>query len=699
MELISRAMNQHFKEMIGSGKPLFRVNVSGSKLWEVYMRGYGEDPIFRDPASSEHNCNACRHFIEHYGNIVTLNEDNTFTSIFDFVVPQAGKEEYGKSIDALSKAVHSGEVCDVFVVTKDSIAKSNYDKSTTPNYSHLGLSKNVKCYTKVEAEKFGVVKADEIITFHHLYLDVPSQYILTTHDSVASLMASAKAKRESLGKALDEFSVDTIELVIDLIKQDSILNGEAHLKKLDALLKLAKAYVNVPANERNVWLWKVSQTFGFCHIRNEVIGTLLQDIQSGEDLDEACKAWNRKVDPVNYMRAKSPITKAQIAAAQKFVEENGYTESFTRRCATMADIEASEILHIHNGDVKPVSIFDAVKPTNTPATPKFDNLKEVDIETFMKDILPVTTSLEVFFENRHRNNLVTLITAENKDSKRIFKWDNNFSWTYNGNLAGKSQIAQAVKNAGGFVDAPFRFSIMWNEDGRSIVDLDAHAVEPNGHEIFYADKISTRTGGQLDIDMINPTHTGVENIFWNDMSKVPDGRYCFYVRNYNGNRNAGVKAEVAIGDNVFTYQVNEEIKRDVKIADVTIKKGVMVDVKHHAPLVGQKSSNIYGLQTQEFHQVNLVCLSPNYWKENVGNRHYFFFMDGCKAEDKIRGFHNEFLRPELTPHRKVLDVLAHTMQVESTDGQLSGLGFNATVRDEAIVRIKGKENKIIKVKF
>ena len=83
----------------------------------------------------------------------------------------------------------------------------------------------------------------------------------------------------------------------------------------------------------------------------------------------------------------------------------------------------------------------------------------------------------------------------------------------------------------------------------------------------------------------------------------------------------------------------------------------------------------------------------------VGNKHYFFFLEGCKSPDKLRGFHNEFLNSELREHRKVLDVLAHTMKVESTDGQLSGLGFNATVKDNVIIRVKGEVNSIIKVTF
>lgn len=696
-------MNRHFSNMIGSGKPLFRANISGQELWNIYMKGFGVDPIFRDPLSSVHNCKACHNFMEHYGNIVTLNDDNTFTSIFDFEMPdEVSENEFGNSFRMLREAVHAVDVCDIFAVTEESIAKSNYDESSTPGHSHLGLSKNVKCYTKEEAEKFGVVKPDETITFHHLFLDVPSSYIKDSRYSVATLVSEAKAKYISLEKSLREFSVETVELIIDLIEQNSILNGEAHLKKLKAFLDVLKEYTTVPDEQRNVWLWRTSVDFAYCHIRGEVIGTLMSDIQNGMDLGTACSAWNRKVDPVNYMRAKSPITKSQIAAAQKFVEDNGYVESFTRRCATMADIEASEILHIHNGDVKPVSIFDSIKPTVEKPMPKLENLKEVGIEEFMKNILPGVTSVEVLFENRLRNNLVTLITAESKDSKRIFKWNNNFSWTYNGGLAGKSQIAQAVKAAGGFVDAPFRFSIMWNEDGRSIVDFDAHAIEPHGSEIcFRTYKLPRKTtsGGTLDVDMIRPKGVGVENIYWSNLSEVRNGNYRFFVDNYDNGHNSGFMAEIALGNEVFTYQVTGDVQREYDVADVWVKNGAIEKIEHHAPLVSQKSENIYGLKTGQFHQVNLVCLSPNYWQDNVGNKHYFFFIEGCKAEDKVRGFHNEFLRPELAPHRKVLDVLAHTMQTESTEGQLSGLGFNATVHDELTVRVKGKETKVLKIKF
>lgn len=297
--------------------------------------------------------------------------------------------------------------------------------------------------------------------------------------------------------------------------------------------------------------------------------------------------------------------------------------------------------------------------------------------------------------------MVTITTSEDKDSKHIFKWPNNYSWTYNGNLAGKSMIREEVKKAGGVVDAPFRFSIMWNEDGKDIVDLDAHCIEPDGHHIYYGVKgVKSPCGGTLDVDMIDPVKTGVENIYYNHFS---DGKYEFFIQNFNGESHKQCKAEIFIDGELYTYVVPRMIKykETVGIASVYIKKGKLDHIEHSKYLCDRTSvsKEIYGLETNQFHKVNLVCLSPNHWESAVGNKHYFFMLEGCKSPTQIRGFHNENLIPELREHRKVMEVLANTTMVESTDGQLSGLGFNATIRDELVVRLKGSHNRVLRIQF
>ena len=74
-------------------------------------------------------------------------------------------------------------------------------------------------------------------------------------------------------------------------------------------------------------------------------------------------------------------------------------------------------------------------------------------------------------------------------------------------------------------------------------------------------------------------------------------------------------------------------------------------------------------------------------------------LNECKCPTSIRSFHAENLIPELAQHRKVLEVLGNSTMISPADKQLSGLGFNATVHDELIVRLQGSFKRVIKIKF
>ena len=689
--------------MCATGK-LFRSTVTGSQLWDAYLKGFGEDPIFRDPQSSVHNCNQCKHFFNRYGNIVAVDDDNSIMTMFD-----TAPDEYKESFRMMSELLKNAPIQEVFVETYQYLYNAIYEHcSKTADTFALNLDHNVKRYTKEEAEMYGVVKAGETRTFSHFSVRLPKQFVDFSMKSVSETAGTSREDKAVFKRALDEIPVDTLKLVLDLISQGSLLNGDTFKAKVQSFLELADEYAGIQTEQRDNWCWVKSYKNPIARFRNELIGTLCVELAEGKELNAACQAFNKRVDPANYMKAKAPITQRMIDNAKAFIAENGYEESFTRRCATMEDIRVCDILHANAGDgtVKAVSILDGIKPTSTRhKRSEFDGVEEVPIDKFMRDILPGCTSVEVFLQNSHERNFVTLTTPVSKGSKPIFKWGNNFGWTYKGNLAGKSEIKEAVKSAGGFVDAHFRFSIMWNEDGRSIVDLDAHAIEPTGCEIYFGGyKAPSRTpvcGGMLDIDMIDPTGVGVENIFWTEPSRIKDGPYRFFIVNYDQHHNSGAKAEIAFGDDVFTYIVDHEIGRPVDIATVHIKNGEIDHVDHSKYLIdcNATSKEIYGLETNKFHKVNLVCLSPNHWDGAVGNKHYFFMLDGAKSPEAIRGFHNEFLIPELLEHRKVMEVLGAALKVESTDKQLSGLGFNATVRDEVVLRLQGSHKRVIKVQF
>lgn len=702
METVNQLIQAQFAKMCETGK-LFRSNVSGSHVWDTYLRSFDNDPVFRSPDSSLHNCNTCNNFLRRYGNIVAIDGQFNLMSIFD-IYELSENSEYFNTMANLSNLIKSSGISEVFVETFDSLNSLPYEscKKSQSKY-RLGIASNVKQYTADEAMKYGVVKSGEIRIFKHFHLDLPSQFVDQTGKSIEAIQAFHRDNKNVFKRGLDEISIDTLQLVKELIQQGSMLDGQTHLHKVEAFLNYAKVYATIDSNKKDRWCWDQSYNLNIAKFRNELIGVLCTELAEGKDLNDAVKAWNIRVDPANYHKAKPVITESQKARVSQFLEDNDFTESFDRRFATLSDIKVSEILHTNagNGNIKSVSLFDGIK--TTPSRHKrneFDNVETVTIEKFMTEILPNCTSVEAYLTNKHAGNLVSLTTAKNPDSKRIFKWANNFSWTYNGNLAGKSQIKQAVKSAGGKVDGVLRFSISWNEDGKSIVDFDAHAIQPDRCEIYYANFKGHKTSmsGFLDVDMISPRHQGVENITWDNKSKMRDGEYLFYNHNFNGGSNTGFRAEVEFEGESFTYEYQGNAQGKIKVATVTLKNGQFA-IEHHLPVVDSISKDLYGLPSNNFHKVNLICLSPNHWDGQVGNKHYFFMLDGAKSPNSIRSFHNENLRAELLDFKREMEILGLIKQVESTEGQLSGLGFNCTINDELIVRLSGTFKRVLKIKF
>ena len=706
----NKQIQNRFSEMEKRGK-LFRVALTGDQLWEIYLKSFKEEdnPVFRDPASTTHNCNLCNNFVRRYGNIVSIGEDYSIETMFDGVT----EAEYAPSAEAMSKALKASTVKDVFFETFNELNSLPYEScSKTNSVFRLGVHENVKRYTAEEAEKFGVVKPNEIKKFDHMHLNLSKQYVDTTDASIESIMGEFRSSKEVFKRAMDEIALDTFNLVKDLIIQNSLLDGQTHLHKIEKMIPLKTQYDKVPEANKDNWCWVNSYKLPFAKFRNELIGVLCSELSQGEELNKACESWNKRVDPVNYMKATAPITKKQIEEAKKFVEENGYTESFNRRFATIDDIKATEIKHINVGEqtVKGVSMFDSVKATATRhKRSEFDNVEEVTIDKFMSDILPGCSSVEVLLKNSHEGHMVSLTTADNPESKPIFKWPNNYSWTFNGNLAGKSQIKEAVKGAGGKVDGVLRFSMIWNEDGQDGSDLDAWCLQPDSVRIGFNTGYRRDSGGkftalsgQLDLDNTHPGgKLAIENIYFKDQSKMRDGVYLFWVNQFSARNSKGFKAEIEFDGQMFSYEYNRPVSGSVKIAEVTLKDGEFT-IKHLlAATEGEGvSKEIYGLETNHFHKVNLLCVSPNHWNgSNVGNKHYFFMLENCKTPQSIRSFHNENLIPELITHRKVMEVLGATNVIAPSKKQLSGLGFNATVRDEVIVKLGGSFKRMLKVKF
>lgn len=695
---LNEKIQEQFSNLVKSGK-LFRVNITGKSLWETYLSSFEENPIWR--VNSVHNCDNDRHFFERYANVVAI-VDNKIVSMFDFQI----EGEYKKSIEAVAKRIKKASIDSIFVESFNELkllgsSVERYKLKSNQSEFRLGNEKTLKEYRNAEEAMGKVIGV--VYTFNHFNVLLPKQFVDFSTKSSGQILGDLNTTRQLFAKGLS-IPLETLELVRDLINQGSLLRGDMYLNKVLEFIVLKKLYFITPPKEQSNWIWLNFQTTPYARFANELIGVTCIELAEGKDINKVCKDFNLRVDPTNYNKAKSPVTKQMIELAEKTIVELGYENSFERRFATINDIDVSEIKHtnIDNAKEKPVGLFAksgvvATTDFNRHKRAEFDKVETISIDKFMESVLPNATSVELLMENRLENNLVSLFTTKDKTAKNLFKWNNPFSWTYNGNLSGKSFIKDNVKAVGGKLTGVLRCSLQWNdEDTKGIIDLDLHCKSPKRH-VYYGDKSDSLTSTWLDIDMINPTKIGIENITV-DTWKV-DGVYNFFVKNFSGHQSFnGFKAEIEVDGNTYNYFVDKPFIGDINIATVTVRNGV-VSIEHHLPETSS-ARNLWNLETNNFHKVNLICTSPNHWGDNnIGTKEYFFMLQDCMTPNSMRAFHVDQLNSELMANRKAIDLLGNYKMVEPSDKQLSGVGFQSTVRDEIIVKVKGSHQRVLKIQF
>jgi len=669
-------MKKQFGKM-SKGGFLYTLNLEKNELWEIYLNSFpeGTNNIFRE--RGEHDCSACRSFINSFGDTVAIIEGK-IVSIWDFEIDS---EEYGPVIKALSDHIKTKPIKDVYA----------------SRFKQVGVKSNHEDYE------------GRIITWLHYNVTLPAKFVNSSGDSIATYKSKYRDIKNVFKRSLEELSPEAVLTILELIAQNSLYKGEEWKKILTDFHKYQKEYARLSDDAKDIYLWEKSTSVGISigKIRNHSIGTLLIDVSAGMDLNNAVKKYEVIVAPTNYKRPKPIFTKKMLEDAKKKLEELGFMDSLQRRYAILEDIKVNNVLFANKDTVKKLQTNDVFEEMeqDVKINPKsFDKVEEVKIEDFIKDILPTTKKIEVYLESKHSPNMVSLIAPYKADSKTMFKWNNNFSWAYSGNIT-DSDIKKNVKSAGGNVEGVLRFSIQWNDEREhNKDDYDAHCIEPHGNEIYFSSMRNYNTTGVLDVDIINPhlNVAAVENITWSVKSKMEIGKYKFFVHDYShrGGQD-GFKAEIEFNGQQFKFDYPKPLRQDenVQVAEVTFD-GENFTIVEKLPS-SMSSREVWNLKTNNFVPVSILMHSPNYWDEQkgIGNKHYFFMLKDCINDENPNGFFNEYLNNELTKHRKVFEALGTKMKVDSVDNQLSGLGFSSTQRNSIVVRIEGKVKRVLKIKI
>jgi len=678
---IRDALNKNIDSMIKQYKKLYVVHIDKDEFWNLYLDSFpkGTNEIFKE--RREYDCNYCKSFIRHMGNVVAITEDNQLKSIWDFAIDD---NRFTPVFKALTQYIYKHNIQNIFI--------SN-DKT-------LGIKQNRQ-----------IITPHNITTWNHFYYELPKEFINNSYDTIETIKGNKHASYTVFKGSLQQITIDAIEIILELINSNTLYKGIEWKHQLETLLDYKQKYDILKNDiERDNFIWKASIELNesISRIKNHSIGNLLLDISEGMDLNEAVKRYEKIVAPTSYKRPKAIYTQKMIDDARKKINELGFSDALQRRFANQSDLTINNILYANRtqiGGIKDeLDVFESLSSNVAVKAKQFDKVEEVTIEKFINDILPTTRNIEIYLENRLSNNLMSIITAKNKDSKSMFKWNNSFSWTYNNNLT-DSLLKEQVKQAGGKVDGVLRFSIRWNDTSgeHDKNDLDAHCITPT-HHIYFSQMNDKITQGKLDVDNTYPKVNipAVENITWPNKDKMVDGTYIFSVHGFaNRGGTNGFNCEIEFDGNCYQYDYpyNVKEKETVQIAVVTLKNKEFT-IQHNIEPLNIMSKDIWNCKTNTFIPVQMLLHSPNYWDEQtIGNKHYFFILKDCINPDRPSGFFNEYLHQDLNPHRKVFEAISNTMRVEHIDNQLSGIGFSSTQRNDLVICVEGKTKRMLKIKF
>lgn len=626
--------------------------VEAGDLFQTYLGAFpeGTDPMFRE--RTEHDCQYCKNFINNVGAVVAI-VDGAMQTVWD-----CGPVPYPYNVVAenLADAVKNGTVKSVFRTTETVFGR-------LPNVDAKDLS----------------------ITWHHLFCKVPSKF---TTASPGSAIGTSVSKHQVLSRGLNEIVPEHFNTVLDLIANNSIYRGEEFKNAVKDFQTIQQTYLKLKdkgGNVADLFAWGKAEHWN-AGFRNTVIGTLLVDLSNGDTLEDAVRKFEQKVAPTNYKRPTALITKRMIEDAVKTLRELDLEDSVQRRFAKLGDISVNDVLYVNNdiaGEMKD-SITSLLMDSTAIKPRKIQEGKAipVTIEEFMamshKDI-------EVILSNEHEGNFVTVTAPVHNDVGQLFKWNNNFAWSYDGNVT--DSIKQRVRKAGGNVtNAKLRCSLAWF----NLDDLDIHCRTPMGDHIYYGNK-----RGVLDVDMNvgSPVRNAVENLSWRTVS---NGTYKVSVRNFNQREtnDPGCVLEIEYDGKIQTYRYDQRINQGEEVNMLSIEvsdKGI--NVKPSAKgLVSGASGEKWGVSIGNPVRVNTIMLSPNHWENagNTGNKHWFFILDGCKNPEPARGIYNEFLCSRLEKHRKVFEILGDKTKCLPAEEQLSGVGFSSTRKDKVNVIADGR---------
>lgn len=399
---IQESFNDALDAMTGRPEAIFTTLASEIDLFDIFLKNLPEE------ARQHYNCNACRHFVNTYGHLATIDDRGDLHPLMWQYAPSF----FERATDELYNAVKRSKATGMFFTSSKVLG--------TP--------------------KTGV--------WTHMSVAIPAHLRYKNRLKTADQrMAEKREDFKMLMHALNKYDLETIKTAVNLLNSDTLYRSEKIAGIADWFLRVAQTAdslrgktMTYAAYNNRVWKYVAEAPEGFCHISSSMIGTLLDDIQDGYTLETVKRKFDEKMNPLKYQRPKTAPGYQNVLRAEKIVEELGLRESLKRRFARLDEIETIWKPAIEPPAKTPTGVFAGIK-TKEQLAKKTNDIQPSEMvmtwEKFVRTVLPVARKIEVILQSG-RSNFAAMVTAVDPNANPIIQWDteehrNPVSWyLYNG---------------------------------------------------------------------------------------------------------------------------------------------------------------------------------------------------------------------------------------------------------------------------
>jgi len=394
-QFLASVRNAFEKNMQEDKSPLFTTDATD--LFDLFLENLPAD------ARQHYTCRACRKFVDTYGGLVRIDENGTKTPAM-WATATAVPDFFAGAVKAIRKAVKDAKITGMFVTSECVLGTPK-----TGSWNHLSVVMPDRFLNKSR------IKTDE------------------------QLMAEKAEDHRILIDALSKYTTETVRAAVGILSTDVLYRSEKVLGIAEWFLNLKNA---VEGKERKsskniIWYAVVTAPVGFCHISSSMIGTLLDDIENGLDMEAIKRRFADKMNPLAYQRPKAAPSRGNVEQAERIVEKLGIANSLKRRFARVDEIEKIwEPSPVRDSRPATTGIFSGVKTkeqSKKGSSPTLiGKVDGITFEKFKREVLPSAKTIE-FAVPIGRDNYCAVLTAEDPDAPPIVRWDteenrNPFSW-------------------------------------------------------------------------------------------------------------------------------------------------------------------------------------------------------------------------------------------------------------------------------